>query len=280
MTYRHVADSQIARNAAVHDRLVRRYEKVHGEIFNAIEQQRLRGLLERAVHCLGSISSPPVALDVGCGSGNLTGHLLDLGLVVTAADVAARFLDLVSARYAGGALNTCRLNGKDLSELGDESFDFVATYSVLHHIPDYLRACAELARVCRLGGVVLIDHEASPNVWRGDLLLEAFRREATRFDWRKYATPSNYLHRLRRVFDPRYSNEGDIHVWPDDHIEWEKIVEVMRKSGCEPVLEEDYLLYRQIYRAEVYDRYKCRCVDTRAMLFRRKGPSQDVPASP
>ena len=270
MTDRHVADSQIAWNVAVHDRLARRYEKVHGEIFNAIEQRRLRELLVRALRQLRSDSSPKAALDFGCGSGNLTGHLLDLGFIVTAADVSAGFLDLVSARYAGKALGTCRLNGKDLTEIGDESFDFVTTYSVLHHIPDYLRACAELARVCRRGGVVLIDHEVSPNVWKGDHLLNAFRHEATRFDWRKYTTPSNYLHRLRRVFDARYSNEGDIHVWPDDHIEWERIVEVMHKSGCEPALEEDYLLYRRIYRAEVYDRYKSRCVDTRSMVFRRE----------
>src|SRR5205823_2480921 len=113
------------------------------------------------------------------------------------------------------------------SELADQSFDLIATYSVLHHIPDYLAACAEMARLCRPGGVVVIDHEASPNVWQPDASLEQFRRDAPYFDWRKYLKPSNYVHRVRRVFDPKHANEGDIHVWPDDHIEWDRIVATM-----------------------------------------------------
>jgi len=78
------------------------------------------------------------------------------------------------------------------------------------------------------------------------------------------------VHRVRRFFDSRYSNEGDIHVWPDDHIEWDAIRDVMQKNGCDPLFEEDYLLYRKLYRRDVYERFKGRCADTRAMAFRRR----------
>jgi ubiquinone/menaquinone biosynthesis C-methylase UbiE len=260
----------IQQNVAVHNRIARKYEAIHDEIFNDIEQSRLHSLLKLAISQIESGRSPVQALDVGCGSGNLTSHLLELGADVTAADVAQGFLDLVSDRYSGRAFSTFRLNGSDLGGIADSSFDLVATYSVLHHIPDYLAASAEIARVTRPGGVVVIDHEATPHHWQPDPVYSRFQREALRFDWRKYLRPSNYVHRVRRVFDPRHSNEGDIHVWADDHVEWHKVADVMRQSGLEVIAEQDYLLYRGLYRPEVYERYRDRCTDTRAMIFRKR----------
>lgn len=262
--------SDVRRNIAIHDRISRDYEKTHGEIFNDREQSRLRNMLGRAIAEIRTGSAPIRALDMGCGSGNLTAHLLELGAEVTAADVSTGFLSLVEERFSGRPLKTHQLNGRDMSELADGSFDLVATYSVLHHIPDYLGACREMARLCRKGGVIVIDHEASPNVWGKDETLAQFRREGALPDWGKFLTPSNYWHRLRRVFDPKYSNEGDIHVWPDDHIEWGEITTVMASAGCKPVIEEDYLLFRRLYRPEVYDRFRDRCADTRVMAFRRE----------
>jgi len=262
------ADAQIARNVAVHDRLARRYDAIHGEIFNDIEQARLGDVLRRARHSVGTGNEPLEALDFGCGSGNLTRHLLALGMKVTAADVSRGFLDLVTSRYPD--VTTHWMEGGSTAGLAEGSFDFIATYSVLHHIPDYLAACAELARVCHRGGVILIDHEASEEFWDADPVYKEFRQAVLRFDWGKYLTPSNYLHRLRRVFDPRYSNEGDIHVWPDDHIEWTKITDLLARHDFEVVSEEKYLLYRRLYRREVYDRFKDRCADTKLMIFRKK----------
>lgn len=262
-------EQQIARNVAVHDSISRKYEALHGEIFNEVEQARLRSTLEAARDAMRSEAEPLQALDFGCGSGNLTRHLLALGLEVTAADVSEGFLDLVGSRYPAERLQTFQLNGRDLGGLADDSFDLVATYSVLHHIPDYLAAVAEMARVCKPGGVVVIDHEPCEAYWAPNPEYDAFRKAALRFDWRKYLTPSNYLHRLRRVFDPRHSNEGDIHVWPDDHIEWDRIKAVMAASGFEIAVEEDYLLYRSLYRPDVYERYAGRCADMKAMIFRK-----------
>lgn len=262
------ADSrQVARNVAIHDRVARRYDAIHGEIFNDIEQARLSDVLARARTEVRSAAEPIEALDFGCGSGNLTRHLLDLGMHVTAADVSRGFLDLVASRYPGVA--THWMEGGRTAALADASFDFVATYSVLHHIPDYLAACAELARVCRPGGVVVIDHEPSDNYWRGDADYARFRKEALRFDWRKYWTPANYWHRLRRLFDPRHSNEGDIHVWPDDHVEWAKVAALFEARGFEPVIAEDYLLARKLYRPEVYELHAAKLTDTRVMAFRK-----------
>jgi ubiquinone/menaquinone biosynthesis C-methylase UbiE len=267
---------EIARNIAVHDRIARKYDKLHGEIFNPVEQSRLHRLLGAAMSEVRTGQSRITALDVGCGSGNLTRHMLELGMAVTAADVSSGFLDLVRSRYPTDALETLLMNGQDLRGVADGAFDFVATYSVLHHIPDYLGAVGEMARVCKAGGVVLLDHEPADHFWTGSAAYQAFRKEASRVDWRKYLRPSNYVHKVRRLIDPRHTNEGDIHVWPDDHVEWPRIKELMAARGFEIVIEEDYLLYRNIYRKEVFDLYAGRCTDMKAIVFRKQSAGSGV----
>jgi ubiquinone/menaquinone biosynthesis C-methylase UbiE len=263
------ATQQIRENITVHDKIAKKYEKVHGEIFNAVEQARLRDILIRARDLVRTQSAPMRALDFGCGSGNLTSHLLEVGCDVTAADVSPGFLRLVEERFGKQRLNTLQMNGTDLRELADGSFDLIATYSVLHHVPDYLHAVAELGRVCKSGGVIVIDHEQNAAFWNDEPIYREFRKAALLPDWKKFLRPSNYVHRLRRFFNPRHTNEGDIHVFADDHIEWDRIRSVLEAMGFEVVVEEDYLLYRSLYRREVYDRYADRCSDTRVMAFRK-----------
>jgi ubiquinone/menaquinone biosynthesis C-methylase UbiE len=262
------ASAQVRENIEIHDRIAENFERRHGEIFNEIEQERLRSALARSIGMATSRSSPRVALDVGCGSGNLTRHLLELGLDVVAADVSEKFLDVVRKRFATRRVSTHRLNGTDLRELETGRFDFVAAYSVLHHIPDYLAAVREMARVCKPGGVLYLDHEPTDWYWSGDPAYAAFKAEVSRIDWKKFLVWGNYVGKVRRWFDPRYTNEGDIHVWPDDHVEWAAI-EGALGPGWERVLCEDYLLYRRGYRDEVYRRYLGRFADERMMAFRK-----------
>lgn len=260
----------IDRNVRVHDRVAARYERTHDEIFNDREQSRLRESLERARSAIRNGAAPLRALDFGCGSGNLTRHLLGLGFEVVAADVSRGFLDLVERRYRGEAVTVCRIDGGGLAEMADSSFDLAATYSVLHHVPDYLGAVAEMARVVRRGGVIYIDHEHSPGYWLDDPAYREFVRTARRFDWRKFLVPHNYYGKLRRLLiDPKYSNEGDIHVWPDDHIEWSAIDETLAAHGFEPLFADDYLVYRAGYRADVYERHRSRCADMRVGAWRK-----------
>ena len=186
------ADRDIARNIAVHDRIARKYESRHGEIFNETEQNRLRSALAAAGQAVRTGANPARAFDFGCGSGNLTSHLLALGLEVTAADVSGGFLNLLQSRYP--QVTTVQMNGRDVSNIPDASFDLVATYSVLHHVPDYLAAVREMARICKPGGVVCIDHEQNERFWDRDPLYDRFQREAAQFDWRKYLRPMNYIY--------------------------------------------------------------------------------------
>ena len=275
------AERMIEANVRGYRRAARRYERVHGEIFNAGEQERLHAVLARAVAL--APADEPHALDFGAGTGNLTRHLLELGARVTAADVSPDLLRMVASRFGpSGRVEIARLNGRDLAPFPDGGFDLAVSYSVLHHVPDYLAAVRELCRVLAPGGVLVIDHEFAPRAWDGDPQLEAFRAECLReqrerpkslrrfLDPRHYAQFARHYHTLfRRRRDPRYWPEGDIHIWPDDHIEWPAVERVLAEQGLEVVERVDYLLRHRDVPDALYDAYRERTADTRLLIARR-----------
>jgi glycosyltransferase involved in cell wall biosynthesis/ubiquinone/menaquinone biosynthesis C-methylase UbiE len=260
---------QINENIKVHNKTANDYASAHGEIFNTVEQERLLLALKKSFQAVRTDSEERTALDYGCGSGNMTQHLLNLNVDVVAADVSSHFLELVSQQFPSDRLSTMILNGRDLDSLETDSFDFITVYSVLHHVPDYLAALTELARVCKPGGVIYLDHEPTDQFWLDNPLYEEFQAKALRIDWKKYLVFSNYVGKVRRWFNPKYSNEGDIHVWPDDHIEWQYIEDTLMRLGFEVVLSEDYLLCKKLYRPDIYRKYERLCADTRLMTFRK-----------
>ena len=263
------AGDRLRQNIEVHDRISGDYDAQHGEIFNEVEQKRLRAALLRAHSCSRSGSRPGRALDFGCGSGNLTRHLLDLGMDVVASDVSERFLSLVQARFGTARLSIHRLNGTNLGEFGPETCDLVAAYSVLHHVPDYLAAIREMGRVCKRGGIVYLDHEPPGHFWDRDPAYQRFISEVSRFDWQKFFVWRNYVGKVRRIFNPKFANEGDIHVWQDDHVEWDLIENELCAAGFELAFKEDYLLFRRGYDRDVYERHKDGFTDMRVTAFRK-----------
>lgn len=266
--------SGVRHNVRTHDAIAEEYEERHGEIFNPIEQERLRENLRQAVGWVQTGSRALHVLDYGCGSGNLTKHLLDLGARVTAADVSQKFLDMVCKRFgSSGRCETFALNGEDLHGINDDALDLVAMYSVLHHVPDYLRIVGEMVRVLRPGGTLYIDHEHAPAYWEPSEQYRTFIRTAVPpriRTWKRFLVWGNYVFHIRRLFNPRYEPEGDIHVFPDDHIEWGEIKKLIQGRGGQVLKEEDYLVYKKQYPLDLYREYAARCSDMR-LLVARKG---------
>ena len=263
-------------NARAHDAVADLYDRKHVEIYNPIEQARLTALVGELVTLCGKPA--PEALDMGAGTGNLTLKLLAAGCRASAADVSQRSLDRLARKAAPDEVRTHLITSSRLP-FEDRTFDIVGTYSVLHHVPDYLEAVREMARVLRPGGWLYIDHEASPGSWHPDAALQEYRGatrltlgahiaqlvasgEAFTYEFAKTAFMKAFVNR-------RYEREGDIHVWPDDHIEWDRIASVLAESGVAVERARDYLLYRPRGGEALFNQYRDRCADTRYVLARK-----------
>ena len=263
-------------NKEVHDGISGKYDYLHNEIFNPIEQQRLRRALSVAIKAVKTDSKPLSALDYGCGSGNLTRHLIEAGVYTVSADVSEGFLSLIERNFSHTGLSkTQKINGKDLSGIETGQFDLVATYSVLHHVPDYMQIVKEMCRVLKLGGVLYIDHEVHESYYqKPEQYIEFLKKARPIINLKRYLRllfdVKGYKHIVRRLINPRYKREGDIHVWPDDHIEWDKIEQLVTAEGLEIVQKEDYLLYKSGYDVDVYNEYKDKCADERLLIARKQ----------
>ena len=156
---------EIDYNIKVHNKVAKKYHTKHPEIYNEVEQKRLSQEIRNALLLLNKDFAEINALDYGCGAGNISYKLLDLGVNVTSADISEEFLKLIKKNADSNRLSTILLNGKDLSNIQDNYFDIVFVYSVLHHIPDYLSAIKEMCRVVKSGGLLFIDHERNSDFW-------------------------------------------------------------------------------------------------------------------
>jgi ubiquinone/menaquinone biosynthesis C-methylase UbiE len=268
----------VEHNVRAHDQVADLYDAKHVEIYNPIEQARLEATVRELVTLTGKAS--PEALDVGAGTGNLTFKLLAAGCRVTAADVSRRSLERLARKAPAGSEVRTVVLGEERLPFDDACFDIVGTYSVLHHIPDYLLAVREMARILRPGGLLYIDHESSDRSWQPDAALAEYRA-ATRL-----SLPAHFWNLVRsgELFTPafaktafmkafvnrRYEREGDIHVWPDDHIEWDKVRAALDETGARIVQTREYLNYKPRGGRELYERYRDRCSDMQ-YIFARKG---------
>ena len=243
-------------NARRSDFVAARYDDCHPEIFNITEQQRLERELQ---HAVGSIhASHRRALDYGCGTGNLTGKLLLRGLEVSAADVSSEMLQVVQEKHRAqtdtGTLRSVQLPVGFPLPFPDRHFAFVGAYSVLHHIPDYLQAVRELVRVLDRGGVLYIDHEHNEEHWRSPLGVRVHRLlTMPRYSFsRVLAWLGMLFGRAEPPLPPAgrraIVEEGDIHIYADDHIDWAAIRCIGADEGLVQVPTSDYLLCREVSR--------------------------------
>ncbi len=94
-------------------------------------------------------------LDAGCGSGPLTAELAARGAVVSGFDASPAMLELARRRLGPDA--DLRLADLDRPlPYGDGTFDDAVVSLVLHYLRDWTGPLAELRRVVRPGGRVLL----------------------------------------------------------------------------------------------------------------------------
>jgi SAM-dependent methyltransferase len=117
-------------------------------------------------------------LDVACGPGILACALADHARHVTGIDITPAMIDQARMRQAGAGLDNVAWHVGDAVALPfeDGRFDRVTTRYSFHHMPDPAAALAEMKRVCRAGGrIVVIDATPSPDTQRAYDAMELLR---------------------------------------------------------------------------------------------------------
>jgi ubiquinone/menaquinone biosynthesis C-methylase UbiE len=152
-------------NISVHRLEARYYELLHPEVYSRKEQQRVWRQLKAIDKQIQN--NQRKALDVGAGTGNLTGKLLEMGYTVVATDISPEMCAILKKKYSMYLHGKLTVYNSPIEELsfGQGEFDLVCAYSVLHHLPDYTKALTKLCGYVKRCGVVYIDHEASPSYW-------------------------------------------------------------------------------------------------------------------
>jgi SAM-dependent methyltransferase len=131
-------------------------------------------------------------LDLGCGAGVLSAHLLDRGYSVTCVDASQDMLDLAGQRLQSYSPDRYRLLQANIMNLPFErgEFDVVVCLGVFGYFDDVDRAFNEVRRVLKPGGTFFMSIRNRYNLQLTDLgwlpvraarlLAERFRRRPFR----------------------------------------------------------------------------------------------------
>lgn len=129
-----------------------------GQITDALERDVL---FER----LKSVAGLRI-LDVGCGDGALASELARRGASVTGLDPDEAMLRLARRRTEAQRLSLRLVQGRaERLPFGDASFDRVLAVTVLCFVPEGERAVAEMARVLKPGGMLVIGELGRWSLW-------------------------------------------------------------------------------------------------------------------
>ena len=120
------------------------------------ESNLINGFYERPamIGLAGDVNGRRV-LDAGCGSGPLSAALRERGAIVTGFDSSPAMVELAERRLGQDARLLIANLGKPLPFAGG-AFDDVVGSLVLHYLEDWTAPLAELRRVLRPGGRLLL----------------------------------------------------------------------------------------------------------------------------
>jgi demethylmenaquinone methyltransferase/2-methoxy-6-polyprenyl-1,4-benzoquinol methylase len=152
------------------DRIAPRYE-----LMNTVMTLGLDAAWRRRAVRAARLGPGMRAVDVACGSGSLTRALAEVvGAEGTAIGADASTAMLIEARHrsrSASAAAPAYLEGDALAlALPDESADAATIAFGLRNVADYRRCLAEMTRILRPGGRVVVLEIATPAGWLGGFL--------------------------------------------------------------------------------------------------------------
>lgn len=137
---------------------------------------------------LGADVAGARVLEVGCGEGAGAQTLLTrLGAShVTAVDLDPAQVARAARRLRDRSDATVQQADVTALPLGDASVDAVADFGIIHHVPDWRAAVAEVARVLRPGGQFLFEEVTSHALDRATYRLLFDHPKEDRFSGREF----------------------------------------------------------------------------------------------
>ena len=132
------------------------YDHIFGKVFHEGRESAVRNL---------NVTPDERILEVGVGTG-LSLPLYPSHCRVTGIDLSSGMLDKARERAAVLGLSHVELHQMDAGNMKfpDDSFDTVVAAYVVTAVPDYRKVMAEMIRVCRTGGrIILLNHFSNGN---------------------------------------------------------------------------------------------------------------------
>ncbi len=147
------------------------------ETFDTFAQKTDENVAARFAAAIGDAGQGKL-LDVACGPGVVTAALAPRAKSVVAFDATQEMLEKARARCAKAGLTNVSFRQGNAEGLpfGDGEFDGVVTRLAIHHFAEPQRALAEMFRVLRPGGSVVIVDIVSSEDAREEALQNAIER--------------------------------------------------------------------------------------------------------
>ena len=143
---------------AQHNEVVRESFTTQAEAFAAnpwVKNEERIGRLVAAAHLRGNER----VLDVACGPGYIAEAFARAAREAIGVDLTAAMLAIAEERTKTRGVSNVSFRIGDVQQLpfGDGEFDVAVCRLALHHMPEPAQVVREMARVCRVEGIVLVE---------------------------------------------------------------------------------------------------------------------------
>jgi ubiquinone/menaquinone biosynthesis C-methylase UbiE len=97
-----------------------------------------------------------LAADIGAGTGFITEGLVERGVRVIAVDQSREMLDELERKFSPSGKVECRVGSAETLPIEDGIIDYGFANMYLHHVEDPQAAIAEMVRILKPGGKLII----------------------------------------------------------------------------------------------------------------------------